>query len=62
MAVLTRALNEHLEVCEQQGATTNRRLGRIEGLVWTVGGVIILQLLGVVGYLLTHPLVAAHGG
>lgn len=51
MAVLTRALNEHLEVCEKQGAATNRRLGRIEALIWTVAMTFIAQLLGACAYL-----------
>jgi hypothetical protein len=60
MAVLTQALNDHLRGCEAQGERTNRRLGRIESVMIAVAGTAILQLLVIVGYLLTHTAGVAH--
>lgn len=52
VAVLTQKLDDHLQSCANEGASTNRRLGRIEGVLIAVAGAAILQLLAVVGALI----------
>lgn len=51
VAVLAQALNDHLDGCETAALDTNRRLGRIEGVMITVAASIILQLIAVCAFL-----------
>lgn len=51
LGVLAQQIDDHLVDCVRERQTTNRRLGRIEALVWAVGGSLILQLLAACAFL-----------
>lgn len=51
VAVLAQQLDDHLVDCVRERQATNRRLGRIEALVWAVGSAIILQLVSACAFL-----------
>ena len=51
--MLAQQLDDHLQDCVRERQATNRRLGRIEALIWVVAGTIIMQLLGACAFLFT---------
>ena len=62
LAVVAQKLDDHLLECGRQSKDTNRRLGRIEGVMIAVAASIILQLLAVVGALVAWVVsLASHG-
>lgn len=54
MATLAQQLDDHLADCLQERQRTNRGLDRIWGILLAVAGSAFLQLLAIIGYLLTH--------
>jgi hypothetical protein len=51
---LQQQLTDHLLTCEAQGKVTNTRLARIEGILIAVAGGLIMQLIGIVVFLVMH--------
>ena len=56
LAVLATELRNHVTGCTAESKGTNRRLGRIEGVLIAVAGATILQLLAVIGALAAFTL------
>lgn len=39
----------------QAGSAPKKETDRLWGVLWTIAGFLIIMLLGVIGFLLTHP-------